>query len=133
MKRTRASFLLLTLGLVGCGGGNSTAFIRSYCDYLQTCCAGAGLKMDAQSCRNLYGSLVAFGGSYVADKGTACLTELEAASQTSAGFCDDLGKAAAPSCEGAFTTQNQSGNKKPGETCSFDDECKKPAAGQAEC
>jgi hypothetical protein len=121
-----AGALLLSCGGGG-GAGTSSEFIASYCDLLAPCCAMANRKADGKQCRALLGAFAPT--MYDARAGQTCLNELRAASGK-ADFCtSDLNNV---SCDGAFP-QSAAGTKKPGETCTEDDDCAPSAEGRVEC
>jgi hypothetical protein len=110
----------------GGGGASSTAeFIASYCDLIAPCCSMAGLKGDGQQCRVLLSAFTP--GMYNPSAGESCLSSLRAATGR-ADFCSDLGGAA---CDDAFP--DSSGTKKPGETCTQDDDCASSSEGKVRC
>jgi hypothetical protein len=121
-----AGLLFVSCGGGG-GGGTASEFIASYCDFLAPCCGMAGLKSDGKQCRALLGALAP--AMYNPAAGEACLAELRGASGK-ADFCSSGVDSA--SCDGAFP-QSSSGTKKPGETCTQDDECAPSTEGKVEC
>jgi hypothetical protein len=106
---------------------DSTAeFVAKLCAEFTGCCKAAGLPSDGVSCRALYSSIVPK-ADYNANAAGACVAELHAAGDAKcAGSLDAL----APSCDLAF---GNAGTKKPGETCSEDDECAVSPMGKVEC
>jgi len=126
------SFAMVTVVLVfaSCGGkSDSEKFADSYCAEVAKCCGLAGLPADGKMCHQ-WMAFAAAGGSYNASAGDACLAEMNA--EVSAGtFCADL-NSSGTACDTVFGT-GSSGNKKPGETCSFDSDCAKSSQGDVLC
>ena len=112
----------------GCGKSDSEKFADSYCAEMAKCCGQAGLPADGNTCHD-WMNFAAMGGSYNSSAGDACLAEMR--SQVSAGtFC--TGSSSSPSpCDSVYGSS--SGNKKPGETCSFDSDCAPSSEGKVVC
>jgi hypothetical protein len=121
---------LSLLLLVGCGKSDSEKFVDSYCAEVAKCCGQAGLPANGQTCHQ-WMTLAATGGSYNSSAGNACLAEMNA--QVAAGtFCSDLNSSSSTStCDSVFGSAT--GNKKPGETCSFDSDCATSSEGKVVC
>ncbi len=123
--------LVLGCSSGGSGAGDRDAFIAQVCDQYMPCCAKAGKPSDGSQCRAFYG---AFASSAAYDQAAAdkCLAEIKAQS-SSPTYCDDgMSSSKVPSCAGVFKTGG-TGTKKPGETCSEDDECATSTEGTVEC
>jgi hypothetical protein len=127
----KKSLGLVTLTLVAssCGGkSDQEKFADSYCAEVAKCCGQAGLPADGKMCHQwmLFASA---GSTFSAPAGDACLADMR--SQVSAGtFCTDLNSTGS-ACDAVFTSKG--GNKKPGETCSFDSDCAKSTQGDVVC
>lgn len=121
-----------------CSSGNSTgsvagdrdSFISQYCSEFMPCCSAAGKSADGSQCRALLGALTPSTG-YDAAAAGKCLDETRAASKT-ATFCEDgMSNSTAPSCQRVFS--GSGGTRKPGETCSEDDDCAPSTEGKVDC
>jgi hypothetical protein len=112
----------------GCGKDDSEKFVDSYCAEVAKCCGQAGLPADGKTCHD-WMTFVAMAGSYNSSAGDACLAEMR--SQVSAGtFC--TGSSSSPSpCDSVYGSS--SGNKKPGETCTFETDCAPSSQGKVVC
>jgi hypothetical protein len=125
MKKSLGLLLALSAALA-CGKSDSEKFADDYCAEVAKCCAEAKLPGDGATCRMLM-SFASAGSSFNTQAGDACLADMR--SQVSAGtFCAELGTSA---CDAVF--DSGSGNKKPGETCDFDDECAPSSEGDVKC
>jgi hypothetical protein len=133
----------VTLGVSGIAfacGGNSTggtgapatdsqSFITEFCNLYAPCCGKVNRPTDGATCRALYGGLLG-SQTYDSSKGTACLDEMRAQSNT-ADYCDSP-TAQAPSCKGAFK-EGGGGVAQPGEDCTKDGDCASSAEGSVNC
>jgi hypothetical protein len=123
---------LLAMGGLSCGDGaeSASAFVNSYCELLQPCCAMAGLRSDGQQCRAFLGAF-ASPSAYDKQAGSACLAELRAAAGKP-GFCQMSDAFEPAACDGVFG-ETGGGSKQPGEACTDDDECARSSEGKVEC
>lgn len=131
-------FLLALALLLGCSSnssdgtvaGDRDSFIAQLCQQYMPCCAKAGRASDGAQCRAFYGAF-ASSSTYDAAAGSACLSEVKAAA-ASPTFCESgMSSGTSPSCAKVFNRAG--GTKKPGETCTEDDECAASSEGEVEC
>lgn len=111
----------------GQGAADKGSFAVQYCQLIAPCCGKANLRTDGVACQNL---ITGTSNPYDAAAGTACVQEMNAASQA-ATFCDDLGASAAPSCKRVFSTAT--GAVAPGGACGSDSDCAPSSAGNVRC
>jgi len=104
------------------------SFISSFCNYLKPCCQKAGLRTDGTQCGALLGAFVG-PSNYDAKAGGMCLGDIKAAAGKPE-FCADA-FAALDTCESVATRAG--GTKKPGETCTDDEDCAPSSEGDVEC
>ncbi|MBI2395300.1 MAG: hypothetical protein HYV09_37370 [Deltaproteobacteria bacterium] len=116
---------------VACSSGgsdsSSESFISAMCQEYMPCCAKAGRPSDGAQCRAFLGAFA--GTGYDAAAADKCLADVRA-NRSSPTFCED-GMSPA-SCDGVFSG-GSGGTKKPGETCSGEDECAPSAEGKVRC
>ena len=133
------TILFFTLFFTACSSGDSggsvagdrEAFIAELCQQYMPCCAKAGKPSDGGACRAFYGGYAA-SATYNGAAANACLSEIKASSG-SATFCETgMSGSSAPSCGQVFGSAS-GGTKKPGETCTDDDDCASSAEGEVEC
>jgi hypothetical protein len=117
--------LLATLALISaaCGKSDAESFADEYCAEVKKCCDRMGSEGDGMLCKMMFTS-----GGFNAEVGEACLADMR--KQVAAGtFC--TGGASASACQGLVS--GPSGNRKPGESCDFDDDCAPSSEGQVAC
>jgi hypothetical protein len=141
VRNLAASFLVVSVfytaaacsssGNTGSVAGDRDSFISQYCNEFMPCCAQVGKPTDGSQCRAFIGAFAPSTG-YDAAAANKCLDEVRAASK-SATFCQDgMSSNTAPSCQAVFA-QSSGGTRKPGETCSEDDDCASSTEGQVQC
>jgi hypothetical protein len=115
------------VSLAACGSSGPEEFASSYCDLIKPCCAAAGLPGDGKQCRAVF---TAFSGLGTFNEAAAdqCLSELRQASSRG-DFC--AGNYDPPSCNQVLGEDR--GNKKPGETCTEDEDCATSPEGETSC
>ena len=132
----QSCFALLAAVLVtsGCSDDDSASpagdFIREYCTLMMPCCTEAGASGDASQCMQILG----YGAStsiYNPAQGEQCLTEMRAASQN--GTVCPMQPASSAACDQAFSSTEPGGSAQPGQVCEMDDDCARPAQGEAKC
>jgi len=123
-----AGALALTCGDDG-GAGTTSAFVNSFCDLMQPCCAMAGRPADGKQCRLLYTAFAP--ANYNPTAGEACLNALRAVSGQP-NYCTETVNNV-PACDDAFPDAPGMGSKKPGEDCNQDNDCAPSSEGKVEC
>lgn len=106
---------------------DKASFIDQVCQAFSPCCTKAGRTPAMDECKALYTSVLA-AQTYDPAKGGACLADLKKLAGTDS-FCSGAGPDSS-ACEGVFQS---SGTKKPGETCTKNDECAPSTEGSVEC
>lgn len=130
--KTKLTFLvaLPLLSSLACGGkSDAEKFADDFCAEVSKCCGQQGLPSDGKTCR----MLMSMGQGYNASAGEACLSEVRA--QVSAGtFCQNTTSDQSP-CSSVYSgsSSNATGNKKPGDSCTTENECAKSSEGQVVC
>ncbi len=105
---------------------SSSEFISKLCAEFSGCCKAAGLPTDGASCRAVYSAFSPKSG-YDGKAAGNCIAQLKKAGDTICGLEFDT---VAPSCNLAYASP---GTKKPGETCSDNDDCAPSPMGKVEC
>lgn len=118
--------LLATLALIGaaCGKSDAESFAGEYCGEVAKCCDRMGSEGDGMLCKMLFTN-----GGFNAEAGQACLAEVR--TQVAAGTFCAVGTAGASACQNVI--ENPSGNRKPGESCDFEDDCAPSSEGDVVC
>lgn len=132
LSRLAVGLLLAVTGLScgdSSGAGSADAFVSSYCELFNPCCAKANLRSDGQQCRLFLGAF-APAGKYDKQQGEACLSQVKAAAGKP-GFCEDSSNQSIDACEKVFAQAG--GSKQPGETCDVDSDCAASSEGKAQC
>jgi hypothetical protein len=133
----RVLSLMLALGVigVGCSSGSGDSqpsgseMGARYCNLFKPCCAQAGLPDTQEGCRLLFGSAVAANQAAAED----CISQYETWAQAP-DWCETWSTHERPaSCEQAFPQGSNGGTKKPGETCTFSDDCAPSSKGEVSC
>jgi Dickkopf N-terminal cysteine-rich region len=115
------------------GAADAPSFVSSYCAIMAPCCATVSKPTDGAQCRAFVTALTGI-SKYDAAKGSACISEMNAAKDT-AGFCQGTSTANLADCKGAFSTTGGGGGgtKNPGDPCTSPSECASSAEGKVDC
>jgi hypothetical protein len=134
-NRALVSASLLGLAsIAACQGGGGSAgtadsFITQYCTLYSPCCAQAGLPTDGKQCRAVLTAFSGLGGTYDANAGSACLTQLNMLSSNGS-TCANMDSATM--CNSVYKGGSL-GTKAPGAACMSDNECAASSDGRARC
>lgn len=124
MTARRCLFAVIAVLAAACGKSDAEKFADEYCGEVKKCCAQMGSEGEGRFCKMAFTS-----GGFDAQAGQACLAEMRA--QVANGTFCTAGAAAASACQDVI--KNPNGNRQPGQSCDFEDDCAPSSEGEVIC